>query len=184
MRRSDKKILTTHVGSLPSLEPLDERAPDYEAGLAAQVNAVVAKQREIGIDIVNEGEYTKGGDWLSFVETRFGGFEARPRPEGEKPLLAQGKDREDFAAFYQYANDTGRTFYNPGGQIQHARRPIWVCTGPVVYTGGAELAREIALLKSAAGGEEVFLTSTAPASLEVYRRNEHYKTEMDYLQQF
>ena len=31
-----------------------------------------------GIDIVNEGEYTKGGDWLSYVEYRFGGFEERP----------------------------------------------------------------------------------------------------------
>lgn len=26
------------------------------------------KQREVGLDVITEGEYTKGGDWLSFVE--------------------------------------------------------------------------------------------------------------------
>jgi 5-methyltetrahydropteroyltriglutamate--homocysteine methyltransferase len=45
-----KRILTTHVGSLPTLE---------------SVAAVVRRQREIGLDLINEGEYTKGGDWLS-----------------------------------------------------------------------------------------------------------------------
>ena len=182
MRRSDKKILTTHVGSLPSLGALDETAADYDAKLRTQVVDVVKRQRDIGIDIFNEGEYTKGGDWLSFVESRFSGFEARSRPAGDKPLLLQGKDQEDFADFYKYAYETGRAFYNPGGQIRHGTRPIWVCTSKIAYSGQAELAREIALTKEAANGEEAFLTSTAPASLEVYRKNEHYKTEMDFLQ--
>src|SRR5688572_33447292 len=78
-----KRILTTHVGSLPTL--------DDNAGLAASVDRVVRRQREIGLDLVNEGEYTKGGDWLSYVEARFGGFEPRPAPAGEKPLIAQGR---------------------------------------------------------------------------------------------
>src|SRR5215469_4780941 len=102
MRRSDTKILTTHVGSLPYLMPLDKAAPDYEARLTLAVEAVVDKQRTLGIDVMNEGEYAKGGDWLSYVEDRFGGFEARPPKPGAKHLLAQGKDREDFAEFYQY----------------------------------------------------------------------------------
>ena len=70
--------------------------------LRQAVADVVARQRDIGIDVVNEGEYTKGGDWLSYVENRFGGFEARP-PAGGKPLILQGKDREEFADFYHYA---------------------------------------------------------------------------------
>ncbi|HEV2573733.1 MAG TPA: cobalamin-independent methionine synthase II family protein [Beijerinckiaceae bacterium] len=180
MLGSPMKIRTTHVGSLPALVDLDEKAPDYAQKLAGAVDAVVKKQRQIGIDVVNEGEYTKGGDWLSFVESRFSGFEARPAPAGEKPLLAQGKDREDFAAFYQYASERGTLFYTPGGQIKQTR-PIWVCNGPIAYTGQAELQREIALMKEAAAGTEAFLTSTAPASLEVYRRNEHYGSEEAYL---
>ena len=181
MQRSIKKILTTHVGSLPTLGALDESAADFEPALRAQVESVVRMQREAGLDIINEGEFTKGGDWLSFAETRFGGFEARPRPDNEKPLITLGRDREEFSAFYQYATEKGTLFYAPGGQIRHGNRPIWVCTGPIVYTGHAQLQREISLLKAAAGENEVFLTSTAPASLEVYRRNEHYKTEMEYL---
>jgi 5-methyltetrahydropteroyltriglutamate--homocysteine methyltransferase len=180
MRRSTDRILTTHIGSLPYIEPLDETSADYEAALRRSVHAVVRKQREIGIDVVNEGEYTKGGDWLSFVETRFGGFEERPRPEGELPLIMQGRDRREFAEFYQYATERGTLFFEPGEQIRR-RRPYWVCTGPVTYTGQDALAREIELVKEAAGTDDVFLTSTAPASLEVYRRNDYYATEEEYL---
>ena len=34
--------------------------------------------REVGLDVINEGEYTKDGDWLRYVETRLGGFEQPP----------------------------------------------------------------------------------------------------------
>jgi 5-methyltetrahydropteroyltriglutamate--homocysteine methyltransferase len=180
MKRSTDRILTTHVGSLPDVERLDESALGYEAALRRSVDGVVRKQREIGLDVINEGEYTKGGDWLSFVETRFSGFEERPRPPDELPMIVQGKDREEFAAFYQYATERGSLFFTPGEQIR-TRRPYWVCAGPVAYSGQVELAREIELVKDTAGTDDVFLTSTAPASLEVYRRNDFYATEEDYL---
>jgi 5-methyltetrahydropteroyltriglutamate--homocysteine methyltransferase len=180
MRRSSERILTTHVGSLPEPEPLDPDAPGYEDSLRRRVAEMVERQRETGIDIINEGEATKGGDWLSFIETRFGGFEPGQRPPGEVPLVARGKDREEFGDFYAYAGSIGSLFYLPGNQIR-TNRPYWVCTGPVTYTGEAELAREIALLKEAAGTDDVFLTSTAAASLEVYRRNDYYRREEEYL---
>jgi 5-methyltetrahydropteroyltriglutamate--homocysteine methyltransferase len=165
-------ILTTHVGSLP--------APESDDTLPHAVDDVVRKQREIGLDVINEGEYTKGGDWLSFVESRFSGFEQQTRPAGELPLIVQGKDREEFADFYQYATQRGSLFYAPGEQIRTVR-PYWVCVGPVAYSGQSELAREIELVKEAAGTHNVFLTSTAPGSLEVYRRNDFYATEEEYL---
>jgi 5-methyltetrahydropteroyltriglutamate--homocysteine methyltransferase len=179
VRHSTDKILTTHVGALPELSPLDRDAPDFAAKLRAEVAAVVAKQREIGLDIVNEGEYTKGGDWLSYVEHRFGGFE--PRPPASHPLMAQGKDREEFADFYRYATERGTLFYLPARPSGTKPRPIWVCTGPVTYRAQAEVERELALLKSLVPVEDAFLTATAPASLEVYRRNEFYRTDEDYL---
>jgi 5-methyltetrahydropteroyltriglutamate--homocysteine methyltransferase len=165
-----KRILTTHVGSLPTLN----------VDPAAAVDAVVKKQREIGLDLINEGEYTKGGDWLSYVEGRFAGFEPRAASAQEKPLIAQGKDRESFAEFYRYATERGTLFYTPGEQIKRVR-PIWYCTGPVSYTGLESLRREIGLLLSVAKREEAFLTSTAPGSLEVYRRNEYYKSEEEFV---
>jgi 5-methyltetrahydropteroyltriglutamate--homocysteine methyltransferase len=167
MKRSTDRILTTHVGSLPLI-----------AG--GGVADVVGKQREIGLDLVNEGEYTKGGDWLSYVESRFGGFEPRPPEPGAVPLIAQGKDRQAFADFYRYAAERGTLFYMPGEQVKRVR-PIWVCTGPITYTGQAALEREIAELKAHVPADDAFLTSTAPASLEVYRRNEYYKSEEEFV---
>src|SRR5437660_8141950 len=167
MKRSTDRILTTHVGSLPYTE-------------GGSVDWVVRQQRELGIDLVNEGEYTKGGDWLSYVEQRFGGFEPRPPAPGAVPLIAQGKDREAFADFYRYASEKGTLFYAPGEQIKRVR-PIWVCTGPITYQGKEALAREIEELKSQVRVEDAFLTSTAPASLEVYRRNEYYKSEEEFV---
>jgi 5-methyltetrahydropteroyltriglutamate--homocysteine methyltransferase len=178
MRHSTDRILTTHVGSLPKVMEIDDNAADYDAELKKAVDAVVAKQREVGLDIVNEGEYTKGGDWLNFVETRFGGYEEVEPPK--VPLLMQGKDREEFADYYNYMTERGVLFYAPSGQIG-AKRRIWACTGPVTYTGGEELAREIDFLKASAGTEDIFLTSTAPASLEVYFQNKYYDDPDDYL---
>jgi len=176
-----RRILATHVGSLPYLEPLDSQAADYAATLRESIAAVVKKQRALGLHVINEGEYAKEGDWLSYMEERFGGFEPRPRPEGEKPLIQQGKDREEFADFYRYAAERGTLFYTPGEQIKTGR-PLWVCTAPVRFRGGASLKREIELLLANAKPRESFLTSTAPASLEVYRRNEFYRTDEEFLE--
>jgi len=178
VERSTDKILTTHTGSIPEAVTLDRAAPDFEANLRREVAAVVARQRAVGLDVINEGEYTKGGDWLSYAEHRFGGYEERP--PAAKPLMTQGKDREEFAGFYQYATERGSLFFTPGGQIR-AVRPLWVCTGPVTYRAEAEVKREIDTLLSVAPAKNSFLTSTAPASLEVYRRNEFYKSEEEYV---
>jgi 5-methyltetrahydropteroyltriglutamate--homocysteine methyltransferase len=170
MHRSSHKILTTHVGSLP--------APEGVAGEVA-VRYLVGRQREIGLDVINEGEYTKGGDWLSFADDRFSGFTIGEH-KGQ-PMVARGKDREEFARFYKWAAERGSLFFEPGDQIQKVRKHL-VCTGPIAYTGQEALKCEIDLLKSAAGpNSELFLTSTAPASLEVYRSNEYYSKEEDFL---
>src|SRR3954471_24582484 len=167
MKRSGDRILTTHVGSLPLIE-------------GGGVADVVRKQRNLGLDLINEGEYTKGGDWLSYVESRFGGFEPRPPEPGAVPLIAQGRDREAFADFYRYATEKGTLFYAPGEQIRRTR-PIWVCTGPITYSGSESLSQEIDELKQRVPAEDAFLTATAPASLEVYRRNEYYKSEEEFV---
>ena len=179
MRRSTDKILTTHVGSLPNLVELERTAPDYEERLTAAVAAVVAKQRELGLDVVNEGEYTKGGDWLSYLDDRFGGFTEAP-PAGGVSVIGRGRDREEFAAFYAYAAERGSLFFTPGGQIRTSR-PNFACTGPVTYRGGAALKREISALVGLVQPADAFLTTTAPASIEPYRQNAYYESEEAYL---
>jgi 5-methyltetrahydropteroyltriglutamate--homocysteine methyltransferase len=179
VKTSTAKILTTHVGSLPFLTLDRGVGAGDESHLADDVKAVVDRQREIGLDVINEGEYAKGGDWLRYMQTRFGGFTDMDAT-GEKPLIERGKDREEFADFYRYATERGTLFYAPGAQMGK-KRPVQVCTGPVTYIGGAALQREIDVTVKVAGTADVFLTSTAPASLEVYRHNKFYKTDEEYV---
>ena len=100
MNRSVHKILTTHVGSLPSPQGLTEEAA---------VRQLVERQRNTGLDIINEGEHTKGGDWLSYTDDRFGGFTAGERKG--PPIITLGKDRQEFEDFYKWASQRGSLFF-------------------------------------------------------------------------
>ena len=70
MKRSTERFLTTHTGSLPRPEDLvramfakEEGVPVDATALKARIRsavaAVVEKQVEAGIDIVNDGEMSK-----------------------------------------------------------------------------------------------------------------------------
>lgn len=180
MRRSVEKILTTHIGSLPNFVALDQDAPDHDARLRGAVADAIARQRECGLDIINEGEFTKHGDWLRYVESRLAGFEPRQDPQS---VFTAGKDREVFADFYKYATEHGTLFYRPKESLVRPV-PSWACVAPVTYRGEAALQRELDVFGAALGAtprSDAFLTTTAPASLEPYRRNEFYKSDEEYV---
>ena len=99
MRHSTDRILTTHVGALPAPAGLWGRKEVPADELAAAVRDVIGRQRECGIDIVNEGELTKGGNWVSFVNTRLGGF--TEDADGQLlELTTSSLDWQEFADFY------------------------------------------------------------------------------------
>ena len=176
---ADIAIQTTHVGSLPGPPDFDATAQDEQA-LRSAVRWIVDRQRDVGLDIINEGELTKGGDWLSFADSRLGGFEERALPASGSILL-RGKDRQEFADFYRYATERQTLFFTADDRIKATRR-YTAATAPVSYTGMRALTREIGLLREAVGDtRRCFLTSTAPSSLEVYRANEYYKTAEEYV---
>ena len=184
-----EKILTTHVGSLirpaalldfirkkQSGLPYDQ--PGYEKTLRDSVAAVVKRQVEAGIDIPSDGEFGKGISWSQYVLDRMSGFERRPAKPGEHGF-ARGADRARFADFYKELDAAD----GPPAAVG-ASAGIAVCTGPVKYTGQAELQRDIDNFKAAlakAGAKQGFLPVAAPASVIPDRRNEHYKSEEDLL---
>src|SRR4029453_13075130 len=185
MRRSRERILTTHVGSLPrpaelddavTQRPANERA--YGAVLERAVVDVVKKQVELGLDIVNDGEFGKSS-WQGYLSERVGGFEARPVPSGAQVLT--GKDFQDFAEYYAQATRAGTLWYMPDGRLRTPLAPVqWVCTGPITYTGHSALQRDIDNFKAAlkeAQVTEAFLPVAAPASVEPGRVNEHYPSQ-------
>ena len=91
---------TTHVGSLirpPKLiefwraiedgKPYDEAA--FEACLTESVAEVVRQQAETGIDIVSDGEFSKGVNWAFYIFKRLSGITVRPAtPEEIKDPMA------------------------------------------------------------------------------------------------
>ena len=183
MRRSSERILTTHVGSLPRPTHL---VAAYRSGspessnlreiLRQSVNDVVGRQRQVGIDIVNDGEFGKPvqdavdyGAWMKYVSARMSGFDVRVQQTGMFP----GKDREDFKEFYMVeAVETGEF------------RPVEVvCTGPIRYTGHALLQQDLDNFRAALGGKgesDAFVPLVSPASLESLQPNEYYKTSEEY----
>ena len=183
MKRSTKRILTTHVGSLIRPKPLqdllrarqsgqaDDRA--YTECLKESVAGVVRRQAEAGIDVVDDGEYGKNISWSQYALERLSGFERRNVPLEANPFVA-GADRARFQEFYAEMD------------AQQAPSSDWdsVCVGPITYSGQAELQRDIDNFKAALKSvkvEEAFLPVAAPASVVPDRKNEYYKSDEECL---
>jgi 5-methyltetrahydropteroyltriglutamate--homocysteine methyltransferase len=181
MKRSDKRILTTHVGSLirpPDLlqyvtaaqkgEPFDRAA--YEQCLKDSVKEAVRQQAQAGVDIVNDGEFGKSS-WAAYVLERITGFEVRA--DRIIPLNWLGRDRDRFRDFFEQEMPS---------TLRGA--PAEVCVGPIKMRDTQELSRDLANLKAALQGvrvEEAFFTTVAPASTAYNGINEFYPTEEEYV---
>jgi 5-methyltetrahydropteroyltriglutamate--homocysteine methyltransferase len=187
MQRRSERILTSHVGSLvrpPELLPflaakrdgaaLDARA--YETCLAATIAQAVRRQRAIGIDIVNDGEFGKAISWSRYILERLANVERREGDPKDRsfPQSVHGKDRRDFAEFYAE--------YDPTQGLSGLSG--WVVFGPISYRGQAAIAEDIARLKTglaAAKAEDGFMTAVAPSSVAPERKDEYYKSDEDYM---
>ncbi len=180
MRHSDDRILTTHVGSLirpAALVELSAQAkgdpemvPAYRDAVRRATVDVVTRQLDIGIDIVNDGEFGKSS-WANYVLDRLSGFEARPETRFEAVWL--GRDRVRFRDFMESEFPRGANGV-----------PGHVCAGPLQYRGHESIRRNIADLKAALAGVpavEGFLTAVAPASTGYDASNEYYEDERDYV---
>ena len=91
MHHSTDRILTTHTGSLhrpPDLEELFRRKltgevyddKTFEMRLPSAVAEIVQKQASIGIDVIDDGEFSKV-DFFSYAKYRLDGVESRPVPQ-------------------------------------------------------------------------------------------------------
>lgn len=180
MKRSEHRILTTHVGSLirpqclRDLAAIANESPQnkerYEDCLRESVTEVVKMQAKIGIDIVNDGEYGKSS-WANYILERITGFEHRPNQL--RPVLWLGRDRDRFpevmaAEFPWMASGV----------------PTEACVGPIKYRDRSSIQRDIQNLKAALRSvnvEEAFLPVVAPASAAYDGINEYYPTEKEYV---
>ena len=185
MHRSEHRLLTTHVGSLirpPVLvdflekrmrgESVDELA--FARCLETSVVDVVRTEVQIGLDIINDGEFGKTLSWSRYLLERMTGIVPHTKDPTNIPAGIIGKDRRDFADFYREYDRTQR-LTSFGG---------WVVNGPISYTGHQILQRDIDDLKRAIVGvtaEETFMTAVAPASVIPDRQDHFYASDEAFL---
>jgi 5-methyltetrahydropteroyltriglutamate--homocysteine methyltransferase len=167
------RILTTHTGSLPRPPDLNEMMMKHDAGLlqdsdqvalrervASATAEVVKRQAEIGIDVLNDGEYGKVS-YTGYVKERLTGFLGEPRQ----------RSLED-SEFPDW--------------VRTNRPPVRYPTnnGPVELRdpNGAQL--DIANLQAAVTGvahREVFMSAASPGVVDTFMPSSYYATDEEYL---
>ena len=188
------RIRTTHVGSLIRPAKLvefwrameDGKAYDeaaFEACLADSVAEVAGRQADTGIDIVSDGEFSKGANWAFYVHKRLSGIGVRPATaeEARDPMASMGggRDHQAFPEFYAEYDAASGLAKRLGNRV--------VVNGPIKYSD-KQVLRDIRNLKAGLAKAtakhpslEAFLPVVAPASALPGAKNEHYENEEDLL---
>ena len=194
MKRSTDRILTTHVGSLIRPDALLKFVAEKEAGkrydedayakcLRESVAEVVRQQADVGIDIVSDGEFSKGGNWAFYVHKRLSGISVRPATpeEANDPMasMAGGRDRQAFPEFYAEYDVASGLGKRLGKRV--------VVNGSIKYSS-QQVLRDIENLKTGVTkakdkypGLAAFLPVVAPASALPGAKLEYYKDEETFL---
>ena len=196
------QIRTTHVGSLPRTPELLEANSRFQAGdatrkeflgtLQSSVDEVVARQHDLGLDIINDGEYGHlssesfdFGAWWTYIFPRLAGLELTDEPE---PVvrstpgniqLTNFDDRRDWTIFRDAYHDPSQGIL-PGGQFTHP-----AITGPISYTGQDAVAADVNGLTAALGKvghstDDAFVAAVSPGS-GARLLNKFYDTEDELL---
>ncbi len=177
MSSSSDRILTTHVGSLPRNEAVSEGIFAIEAGddinldehhenVAEAVDAVVARQVSVGIDVVSDGEMSKLS-YATYIKDRISGF------EGDSPRRAPA-DLEEHPEFLKRQARLGGT--------PSYKRPQ--CVGPIEVTDTEPCARDIANLATAVETHKptaAFMNAASPGVIALFQPNQHYPDHESYL---
>jgi 5-methyltetrahydropteroyltriglutamate--homocysteine methyltransferase len=182
MERSERRILTTHAGSLPRPaalaemfgrlshhQPLDHGAMELE--IAAATRQAVARQVECGIDVGNNGEQSRES-FFTYVQHRMSGFGGR----SERPRIG---DVWSFPSFVSMWNSMRRPVQV---DLLHAPQAL----AEVRYVDRAPIEKECAdyakiLSEAPSGFVESFMTAPSPGIIAAAMLNEHYPSLGDYL---
>ena len=174
----DRRILTTHAGSLPRRASLSallfarmSKKPFDADALARETSGAVAetvrKQRELGIDIVSDGEQSKTS-FQHYISDRLSGLESIIPKAGER----RTRENMAFPAFYKDGAHSG------------SAQARFACTGPIKYTGHQQLAEDLSNLKLALGEQnpvDAFVPSVSPSSCAGMMENRYYKNDDEHV---
>jgi 5-methyltetrahydropteroyltriglutamate--homocysteine methyltransferase len=181
MQKSEERMLTTHVGSLPRHPKLrdllvrqDRGEVIDEAELSSEIEAavqrVVQKQLEVGIDIGNDGEQPRVG-FSTYVGRRMRGFGG----ESRRPPAREMADFPDYAAMLEFRR-------RAGARINNAPQAV----ADVQYGDLSEAAKECDLflrfLKALPRPfAESFMTAASPGIIATTMLNAYYDSHERYV---
>jgi 5-methyltetrahydropteroyltriglutamate--homocysteine methyltransferase len=170
---------TTHTGSLPRPPEVAARvfaaaerrtwAPGDEDALLEAVVDIVARQRALGLDVVNDGEITRLRYWDVFT-SRLEGID--PYVDEVKPSVTRGR-------FEGYSQPLIHPEGYPEPPAELWRTPA--VRGAIAYGGPGALEPELRRLRAALGSSAGFVTAPAPGLLPVVCRDEFYNDEEQLL---
>jgi 5-methyltetrahydropteroyltriglutamate--homocysteine methyltransferase len=183
MTTTTDRILTTHVGSLPRPKDLikllfarENGEPCDQTAMAERIRAavaeLVARQRVVGLDVVNDGEASKVM-YSTYVQDRLSGFSG---------TLVNASVPPDFAEF-------------PGlvAELETRRKTnrarFGICEAPVSYRGHDALTADLCNLRLAVEGVEaqgdapadVFVTAASPGVVALVLNNHYYATDTEFV---
>ena len=182
MQRSKNRILTTHAGSLPRptdilqmMRAKSRGEPIEEKVLAARVRESVAeivhKQVDLGVDVIDDGEFSKPS-FVTYVRERLSGLE--PLPGARPNAWLASREAITFPDYYKAQE----------ASAPRARQIQMACTAPLTYKGQNQLNTDLDNLKRALKGvavSEVFVPCISPANIEDWNDNKFYKSDEEYL---
>lgn len=177
MQRSVDRILTTHTGSLPRPHALLELLQARERGEAVEdgaltrqtssaVTEIVRRQRDTGVDVVNDGEQGKP-DYSTYIKDRFSGFAGEPMPH---PITREAREFPEF--FASGSRVGGPTTTRP------------TCVAPIAWKDFAAVERDIADLRAAITSTpvtEAFMTAVSPGQAARFMGNRFYSSHEAYV---
>jgi 5-methyltetrahydropteroyltriglutamate--homocysteine methyltransferase len=184
MIRSEHRILTTHTGSLPRpaeltrLYAMRVRGQEVdEARIAAAgkeaVRAIVPRQIEAGIDVINNGEQQRES-FVLYVQRRLSGIGG----SGARQVPA---DIDDYPAFKRARQAEAAARFSVSN-LDHVPKAI----GDIRYLDRALVEAECddfaaALAPSRGRYVEAFVTAPSPGIVATVINNEHYDSLQSYL---
>jgi len=178
MPRSVDRFLTTHTGSLPRPDDLiqmmfakEEGRPVDDEALARRIRSsvkeIVEKQRNVGVDVVSDGEMSKPS-YATYIKDRLSGFGGVGNTFVYQDLV-------------EFPNMAKRVFGDPG----RSRRKTPACNGPISVSDPNAVLRDVSNLQAGVGERQesrAFMTAASPGLISLFFRNQYYPSQSAYLE--
>lgn len=171
---TEKRFLTTHVGSLPRPEALLDLVFAREGGEHVSEEAfdaavedatayVIKRQIEARVSIVNDGEQSKPS-YATYIKHRLSGF------GGEA-------GQYEFADLEAFPGAKAQVFGNKG----RAKRSAPACTAPIEVIDMEAPRIDAERLVRLANGHATFMSAASPGVTALFFPNQYYASDEEYV---